>query len=86
MEDELSRIETKGKMDKLTKMFPMKRLGYRRYDREHPVYASDDSKWLTGNIHMIDGGYPATYEQARGRFFCLLEPPLVLILCLNYLL
>jgi 3-oxoacyl-[acyl-carrier protein] reductase len=57
MEDELSRIETKGKMDKLTKMFPMKRLAYPE-DMTGSIlfYASDDSKWLTGNILMIDGG------------------------------
>lgn len=57
MEDELSRIESKGKMDKLTKMFPMKRLAYPE-DMNGSIlfYASDDSKWLTGNILMIDGG------------------------------
>ncbi|MDD2511315.1 MAG: SDR family NAD(P)-dependent oxidoreductase [Syntrophomonas sp.] len=57
MEDELSRIESKGKMDKLTKMFPMKRLAYPE-DMTGSIlfFASDDSKWLTGNILMIDGG------------------------------
>ncbi len=57
MEDELSRIESKGKMDKLVKMFPMKRLAYPE-DMNGSIlfFASDDSRWLTGNILMVDGG------------------------------
>jgi len=57
MQDEIDRIEQKGKMKKLTSMFPMQRIGYPD-DMEGAIlfFASDDSKWLTGDILMVDGG------------------------------
>ena len=57
MQDEIDRLEVAGKMDKLNKLFPMKRIGYPD-DMVGSVifFASDDSKWITGNIFMIDGG------------------------------
>jgi len=57
MQDEIDRLEVAGKMDKLNKLFPMKRIGYPD-DMVGSIifFASDDSKWITGNIFMIDGG------------------------------
>ncbi|MEN6350400.1 MAG: SDR family oxidoreductase [Syntrophomonas sp.] len=57
MQDEMDRLEAAGKMDKLNKLFPMKRVGYPN-DMVGSIifFASDDSRWLTGNILMIDGG------------------------------
>lgn len=57
MEDELAKIEEKGRMDKLNSLFPMKRIGYPQ-DMNGAIifFASDDSSWLTGNIFMVDGG------------------------------
>ncbi|HZK44054.1 MAG TPA: SDR family oxidoreductase [Syntrophomonadaceae bacterium] len=54
---ELDRLEAAGKMDKLNRIFPMKRVGYPE-DMSGSIifFASDESKWLTGNIFMIDGG------------------------------
>ncbi|SHG87773.1 glucose 1-dehydrogenase [Thermosyntropha lipolytica DSM 11003] len=53
----LDHLEASGKMDKLTRLFPMKRIGYPE-DMSPAIifFASDESKWLTGNIFMIDGG------------------------------
>lgn len=57
MEWEIKRIEEKGKMDKLNNLFPMKRVGYPDDITGSIVFfASDESKWLTGNIFMVDGG------------------------------
>lgn len=57
MQGEIDRLEAAGKMDKLNKVFPMKRVGYPD-DMNGSIifFASDDSKWLTGNVHIIDGG------------------------------
>lgn len=57
MQDEMDRLEEKGKMHKLTGMFPMQRVGYPD-DMTGAImfFASDDSKWITGDILMIDGG------------------------------
>lgn len=57
IEPMLNYIESSGKMDKLNKLFPMKRVGYPE-DMSGSIifFASDESKWLTGNIFMIDGG------------------------------
>lgn len=57
MQFEIDRLEAAGKMDKLNRLFPMKRIGYPE-DMSGSItfFASDDSKWLTGNIFMIDGG------------------------------
>lgn len=53
----IDHLEATGKMGKLNKLFPMKRVGYPE-DMSGSIifFASDDSKWLTGNIFMIDGG------------------------------
>lgn len=57
MQEEMDRLAAAGKMDKLNKLFPMKRVGYPE-DMVGSIvfFASDDSKWLTGNIFMVDGG------------------------------
>ncbi len=57
MQWEIDRLEAAGKMDKLNRLFPMKRVGYPD-DMSGSIifFASDESKWLTGNIFMIDGG------------------------------
>ncbi len=57
MQWEIDRLEAAGKMDKLNKLFPMKRVGYPD-DMSGSIifFAADESKWLTGNIFMIDGG------------------------------
>lgn len=57
MEPQLKYLEQKGKMDKLNRLFPMKRVGYPE-DMTGSIifFASDDSAWLTGNIFMVDGG------------------------------
>ncbi len=57
MQFEIDRLEAAGKMDKLNRLFPMKRVGYPE-DMSGSIifFASDDSKWLTGNIFMVDGG------------------------------
>ncbi len=57
MQEEMDRVERKGKMKKLTSMFPLKRIGYPD-DMEGAIlfFASDESKWLTGDILMVDGG------------------------------
>ncbi|MBO8159124.1 SDR family oxidoreductase [Thermosyntropha sp.] len=53
----LDHLEATGKMDKLNKLFPMKRIGYPEDMSPSIVFfASDESKWITGNIFMIDGG------------------------------
>ena len=57
LQDTIDMLETNGKMDKLNKLFPLKRVGYP--DDIVPsivFFACDDSKWLTGNIFTIDGG------------------------------
>jgi len=57
MEWEIDRLQAAGKMDKLNRLFPMNRVGYPDDMNGSIVFfASDDSKWLTGNIFMIDGG------------------------------
>jgi 3-oxoacyl-[acyl-carrier protein] reductase len=57
MAPEIDRLEAAGKMDKLNRLFPMKRVGYPD-DMNGAIlfFASEDSKWLTGNIFMVDGG------------------------------
>lgn len=57
MQEEMDRLEKKGKMHKLTGIFPMQRVGYPD-DMTGAImfFASDDSKWLTGDILMVDGG------------------------------
>jgi len=57
MQWEIDRLTAAGKMDKLNKLFPMKRVGYPE-DMTGTIifFASEDSKWLTGNIFMVDGG------------------------------
>jgi len=57
MQPEIDRLEAAGKMDKLNRLFPMKRVGYPEdMDGSIIFFASDDSRWLTGNIFIIDGG------------------------------
>lgn len=57
MQPEIDRLEAAGKMDKLNRVFPMKRVGYPEdMDGTILFFASDDSKWLTGNAFVIDGG------------------------------
>lgn len=57
MQGEVDRLEAAGKMDKLNRIFPMKRVGYPD-DMNGSIlfFASEDAKWLTGNIFMVDGG------------------------------
>ena len=57
MQAEIDRLEASGKIDKLNRIFPMKRVGYP--DDMNGIivfFASNDSSWLTGNIFMVDGG------------------------------
>lgn len=57
MQPEIDRLEAAGKMDKLNRVFPMKRVGYPEdMDGAILFFAGDDSKWLTGNAFVIDGG------------------------------
>lgn len=57
MQPEMDRLEAAGKMDKLNRIFPMKRVGYPDdMDGAILFFAGDDSKWLTGNAFVIDGG------------------------------
>ncbi|HWP98447.1 MAG TPA: SDR family oxidoreductase [Syntrophomonadaceae bacterium] len=57
MQEEMDRLEETGKMHKLTRIFPMQRVGYPEDMTGSIVFlASDDSQWLTGNIIMVDGG------------------------------
>lgn len=57
MQPALDSLEAAGKMHKLNRLFPMKRIGYPEdMDGTILFFASDESKWLTGNIFMIDGG------------------------------
>lgn len=57
LEPMIEHFESTGKIDKLNRMFPMKRVGYPE-DMTGSIlfFASDDSAWLTGNIFMVDGG------------------------------
>jgi 3-oxoacyl-[acyl-carrier protein] reductase len=57
MQAEIDRLEAAGKMDRLNRQFPMKRVGYPD-DMNGAIlfFASPDSAWLTGNIFMVDGG------------------------------
>lgn len=57
MQGEIDRLEAAGKMDKLNRLFPMKRVGYPE-DMNGAImfFASPDSAWITGNYLMIDGG------------------------------
>jgi NAD(P)-dependent dehydrogenase (short-subunit alcohol dehydrogenase family) len=57
MQGEVDRLEAAGKMDKLNRLFPMKRVGYPE-DMNGAIvfFASADSAWVTGNFLMIDGG------------------------------
>lgn len=57
MQPEIDRLEAAGKMDKLNRLFPMGRVGGPE-DMNGIIlfYASDDSKWLTGNAILVDGG------------------------------
>ena len=57
MAGELERLQAAGKMDRLNRLFPMKRVGYPE-DMNGAIlfFASDDSSWLTGNIFLVDGG------------------------------
>ncbi len=57
MQGEIDRLEASGKIDKLNRIFPMKRVGYP--DDMNGIivfFASNESSWLTGNIFMVDGG------------------------------
>lgn len=57
MQGQIDHLTATGKIDKLNRIFPMKRVGYPEDMNGSIVFfASDDSKWLTGNIFMIDGG------------------------------
>lgn len=57
MQGEVDRLEAAGKMDRLNRLFPMKRVGYPDDMNGSIVFfASDDSAWLTGNVFMVDGG------------------------------
>ncbi len=53
----IDHLESTGKIDKLNRLFPMKRVGYPD-DMTGSIlfFASDESGWLTGNIFMVDGG------------------------------
>ncbi|MGS0764106.1 SDR family NAD(P)-dependent oxidoreductase [Syntrophomonas curvata] len=57
MQGEIDRLAAAGKMDKLNRLFPMKRVGYPE-DMNGAVifFASEESSWLTGNIFLVDGG------------------------------
>jgi len=57
MQGEIDRLKAAGKMDKLNRLFPMKRVGYPE-DMNGAIifFASDESSWLTGNIFLVDGG------------------------------
>lgn len=57
MQGEIDRLEAAGKMDRLNRLFPMKRVGYPD-DMNGAIifFASADSAWLTGNVFMVDGG------------------------------
>ncbi len=57
MQGDIDRLEAAGKMDRLNRLFPMKRVGYPD-DMSGTIlfFASEDSAWLTGNIFMVDGG------------------------------
>ena len=57
LQGEINRLEATGKMDKLNRLFPMKRVGYPE-DMNGAIlfFASDHSSWLTGNIFLVDGG------------------------------
>lgn len=57
MQDEIDHLEATGRIDRLNRMFPMKRIAYPD-DMTGSIifFASDDSSWITGNIFMIDGG------------------------------
>lgn len=57
MQGQIDYLTAAGKMDKLNRLFPMKRVGYPE-DMNGAIvfFASDDAKWLTGNIFMVDGG------------------------------
>jgi len=50
-------LEKNDKMHKLTRLFPMKRVGYPE-DMKGAIlfFVGADSQWLTGNILMVDGG------------------------------
>ncbi len=57
MQPEIDRLEAAGKMDKLNRVFPMKRVAYPEdMDGMILFFAGDDSSWLTGNAMVIDGG------------------------------
>lgn len=57
MQGQIDHLTATGKMDKLNRLFPMKRVGYPEDMNGSIVFfASDDAKWLTGNIFMVDGG------------------------------
>ena len=57
MELEIERLEKAGKMDQLTRRFPMKRVAYPQDMKGIMLFfAGEDSAWLTGNIFMVDGG------------------------------
>lgn len=57
MQEEMDHLEETGKMNKLTRMFPMQRVGYPEDMTGSIVFlASDDSAWMTGNVIMVDGG------------------------------
>lgn len=60
MQGEIDRLEAAGKMDKLNRLFPMKRVGYPD-DMNGAIifFASDDSKWITGTVMLVDGGLSA---------------------------
>lgn len=57
MQGQIDYLTAAGKMDKLNRLFPMKRVGTPEDMNGSIVFfASDDAKWLTGNIFLVDGG------------------------------
>lgn len=57
MQGSLDYLRSTGKIDKLEKMFPLKRIGYPQ-DTSGLIlfFASDDSSFITGQIMLVDGG------------------------------
>ncbi|MGE5418249.1 MAG: SDR family NAD(P)-dependent oxidoreductase [Acidobacteriota bacterium] len=53
----LDHLKEKGKMEKLEKVFPLRRIGFPA-DTSGAVlfYAGPDSSWVTGTIMVLDGG------------------------------
>lgn len=57
MQGPLDALRSKNKMDRLTRLFPLKRIATAGEIAGIVVfYASDDSSWLTGTVLLADGG------------------------------